>query len=61
LHTDVNAIMIAVEGRHELLEAVFGDPRKRKNRGTATRDAPMSVRLKEFARTHNALFKQRNR
>lgn len=50
MRTDVNYIVAAYEGRLEMLKAIFGSSGEDKK-------PPSAVELRNFARTHNALFR----
>lgn len=49
LRTDVNYIAAAYEGRLNMLKAIFGSGEDKK--------PPSAVEIRNFARTHNALFR----
>lgn len=53
LHTDMNAILIAMEGRSDMLRAIFG------GKGPSQKDKrPIADRLKSFAKVQNELWKR---
>ena len=55
LAADVNAVIIAIEGRVEMLNGIFGDPKKAKGK-----KRPITARTwKAVVKAHNTVMKRR--
>lgn len=64
LRTDVNVILLAIEGRRELLRMIFGgsdDTGVRASRATAAPKVVTADRFKELAKRHNSQWHRANR